>query len=365
VVGDLLAEGVVREVGLVESDGGRPSQVLRLNPACGYVVGVDVGETMIRTEAFDLGMRMLAAAAAPLPDGPIPGEVATAITATVQQVRTDAGRPPGRFLGVGIGVPGLVQQGDEVLVHAQTIGWQAVPLGTLLGSSLEWPVLIDNGAKTLGQAEMWFGAGRGVSSAFVALLGTGVGACIITDGAIYRGATSSAGEWGHTVIYMHGLRCRCGGAGCLEAYVGAEAIAARYAAARSQPMPAGVDVETAVRNLVTGAWQDPAAASVLAETVHLIGIGIANLVNIFDPELVVLGGWVGCLLAQHQLGAVRDATSRYALRRPLHQTAIRAAQLGEDAVAMGAATLPIGRWLTAGGEPPHAPHSLPIEAIRC
>src|SRR5262249_30245199 len=144
--------------------------------------------------------------------------------------------------GIGIGVPGTVEQGGTARVYAPTIGWDAVPLEDLLrAAGTRPPLFLDNGAKTQGQAEMWFGAGKGARHAVIALIGSGVGAAVITHGSTYRGATSSAGEWGHTTIVYGGRPCRCGARGCLEAYVGAEGILDRYRQARSGRAVPGAD----------------------------------------------------------------------------------------------------------------------------
>jgi predicted NBD/HSP70 family sugar kinase len=122
-----------------------------------------------------------------------------------------------------------------VIVHAPTLGWDAVELERMLREGTDLPLHFDNGAKTLGQAEMWFGAGRGASNAVFALVGLGVGAAVVTGGVTYRGASSSAGEWGHTTLVYGGRPCRCGARGCLEAYVGAGAIIDRYLEAGGYP----------------------------------------------------------------------------------------------------------------------------------
>jgi predicted NBD/HSP70 family sugar kinase len=348
VIGELQDEGLVVEAGTVDSDGGRPRQVLRIDPDYGYVVGVDVGETRVRTELFDLSMRQRAAADVRLAHGLVVEELVDTVGTTVGSVIEEAGVHPDRVLGVGVGVPGLVEHDVDVLVHGHAPGWQSVPLEALLREKITHPLLVENGAKTLGQAEMWFGAGRGHSTAVIALLGTGVGACVVTGGSVYRGSTSSAGEWGHTVMRIGGRPCRCGGSGCLEAYVGADALLARYASAARRPLPEDVETEAAVARLIGHDPGDEAAAAVLAETVEYIGAGVANLVNLFNPETIVLGGWVGLLLGRSHLPAIREAAARYALRRPFERTTITPAQLGVDAVAMGAATLPVEELLATG-----------------
>lgn len=366
VVGDLIADGLVEEAGSVDSDGGRPRILLRVAAGFGCVVGVDVGETRVRVELFDLALTELAAADLPLSDsGHDVDHVVRLILDGLSAVVRDAGISESDVLGVGVGVPGIVEQGDcastpgpaggsgvdlgsgeGIVVHGQTIGWNAVPFGRLLRAGTDLPLYIDNGAKTLGQAEMWFGAGRGASSAVIALLGSGVGACVVADGKPYRGATSSAGEWGHTTLQVGGRRCRCGSRGCLEAYVGAEALLERWGWA-----PEGQSEEAGLTALLAAADEDASAAALLAETAEYLGAGIADLINLFNPERILIGGWAGLMIGPRLLPAVREAAVAYALHHPCAQTSIEMGRLGPDAVTVGAATLPLARLLDAGGAP--------------
>ncbi|WP_433650588.1 ROK family protein [Micromonospora zamorensis] len=349
VVADMIDEGLVAEAGAAESDGGRPSMLLRIAPRFAVVVGVDVGETRVRVELFDFAMTLLASIEYPLdPARTEPDLVAGHVVAGIDAVTAQAQVAPGDVLGVGIGVSGVVEQGAEAVVHAQALGWDRVPLERLIGVGTSLPLHIDNGAKTLGQAEMWFGAGRGARHAVFALVGSGVGASVVTNGATYRGASSSAGEWGHTTLVYGGRACRCGARGCLEAYVGAEAIIDRYREARrGRPVP-GEDEESQIAALVAAAETSATARRVLDDTAGYLGAGVANLINLFNPERVVLGGWAAMALGD-LLPAVREAAGRQALRQPYEQASIELCRLGVDAVALGAATLPIARFLTEGG----------------
>ncbi len=127
----------------------------------------------------------------------------------------------------------------------------------MLRGLVDLPVLVENGAKTLGQAEKWFGAARGTDNAIIVLLGMGLGTCVISNGEVYRGATSSAGEWGHTTVVVGGRRCRCGGDGCLEAYVGAAAIAVRYAEFTGTEYTASpASLEATVAKIIAAATAD-------------------------------------------------------------------------------------------------------------
>lgn len=335
VVADLMDDGLLVEAGAVDSDGGRPRILLRVAPEYATVVGVDVGETRVRVELFDLAMTPLAKADYPLEDldpRTVVRHVLTGLAAVAD----------GDVLGVGVGVSGLVERGSQAVVHAQTLGWDAVPLERMLREGTDLPLHLDNGAKTWAQAEHWFGAGRGARHAAFALVGSGIGAAIVANGQSYRGASSSAGEWGHTTLSYGGRPCRCGARGCLEAYIGAESVIAR--AIEAGVRVDGPDEETQLASVLA----DPAATGVLEETADYLGAGVANLINLFNPERVVIGGWAGIALGAW-LPRVRAAAAAQAMRRPYAQARIELCELGTDAVALGAATLPVAKLLAAGG----------------
>jgi predicted NBD/HSP70 family sugar kinase len=339
VIRELIGEGIVTEAGSVDSDGGRPRILLRMNPGYGYVVGIDVGETRIRVEMFDLTMAIRARAEYALDPREHGVEVIVErILGCLAAVLAEAEAAPADVLGAGVGVPGVVEQGAEVLVHGQTYGWDAIPLERLLRAGTGVPLHIDNGARTMGQAELWFGAGRGTRHSIVCLVGSGVGASVITAGPVE--ATSSPAEWGHTTIAMGGRACRCGSRGCLEAYVGAEAILDRCG-----QQPPGGDEESALAALIHAAETSQQAAAVLHDTAGYLGVGIANLINLYRPERVILGGWAGLMLGERMLPEIRAAARENSLRHPFANATIALGALGPDAVALGAATLPVERFL--------------------
>ena len=342
VVRELIDEGIVVETGLAESDGGRPRAMLGINPDYGYVIGVDIGETRTRVELFDLAMNERARAEYPLNrvaehDVDV---VVRQIASGINSVIAGSGVSPDAVLGVGIGVPGIIEHGAEVLVHGQTYGWDAVPLERLLRAHTDLPLRFDNGAMTMGQAELWFGAGRGARNAAVVLVGSGVGAALYSGGATYQGATSSAAEFGHVTVMVGGRRCRCGSAGCLEAYAGAEAILERY----GRPMAVD-DQEAALAELIQAAATSPRAAAVLDETAQYLGAGIGTLINLLNPERVVLGGWAGLLLGAQLLPQIREAARQHSLRHPFAASSLELGRLGPGVVALGAATLPVESFL--------------------
>ncbi|WP_443049025.1 ROK family protein [Streptomyces sp. M92] len=371
VVSELVAEGLVEEAGSVDSAGGRPRTLLRISANSGYLIGVDVGETRVRIELFDLALaelarveRLLTSESPRRVDRYDVGVVVGHLREGIPEVLSQAGIPAERLLGVGIGVPGIVAGGAEqgAVVHGQTIGWDAVPLERLLRESRllpeTVPYYIDNGAKTLGQAEMWFGAGRGAQNAVVVLFGSGVGACVVTDDM----RSGMALEWGHLTVRVRGRQCRCGAKGCLEAYAGSEALLDRWVEAGGRP-PTGADEETALTAMLAGAYPvpdaegvtpraDATALAVLEETAEYLGAGFSDLINLFQPERILVGGWAGLQLGRRFLDTVRTYAASYSLKYPAAHVEIDLGTLGPDAVTVGAAILPLADFFARGGRRP-------------
>lgn len=355
VTAALLEEGLICEVGFEESDGGRPRVMLEVNPAFGGSVGIELGETRVRVEGFDLKMRPIAAADVALhPQHHDPVLVVGEIVNAVNRVRAAFDAEGRRLLGVGVAVPGIVAyHNGAAWAHAPNIGWREVPIEEMMCDRLKVPVFAENGAKALGQAEMWLGAGRGSKHAIVALWGTGVGAAIFSNGAIHRGSASSAGEWGHTCVVVGGRRCRCGASGCIEAYIGAGALLEAWCGVDPKARRvADPDSEEWAPALLAAAQAGGPARDVLDEAATYFGVGAANLVNLFNPEKIIIGGWLGLVLGPHLLDRVRAVVKQQALEYTANRASIEVGELGPDAVALGACSLVMDELLANGGVPP-------------
>lgn len=339
LVTDLIAEDLIVEAGVASSRGGRPVTFLQPNPAGAYFVGADVGERGVAVELFDLAMNRVDRE---FRGGRTEEQIETIGSDLDEALDALESRNPDawpRLAGIGLALPGIVEldaDGRQML-YAQSLGWPAVDVTALV--SREAPLFAENGAKTQAMAELWDGAARGVDEALVVLLGRGVGLGIVTGGALSRGLTSSAGEWGHLKIERGGRLCRCGGRGCVEAYLGADAILDAWRAAGGQPDGSGwraigelLDAEAA------GDW---VAAGVVEELVLTLGSALGGLVNLTNPERIVVGGWVGLRLMERLAPRIEEAVRAESLARPGAQFDLRACAFGGDTVAFGAALMPL------------------------
>lgn len=226
------------------------------------------------------------------------GEIVAMARATIDRV---AGLDPdARFLGLGVGSPGPLDTERGVVIETPNLGWRQMPLRDRLATALELPAVLDNDANCAVLGECWVGAGRGARFAIGMTIGTGIGGGLVLDGRLYHGAADSAGEIGHMTIDVDGRRCNCGNYGCLEAYASGPAIAMRA----TEQLRAGLDSSltalcggdlgaiTAQTVFEAARARDAVALDVVRDTAHYLGVGLANLLNIFNPELVVIMGGV-------------------------------------------------------------------------
>jgi predicted NBD/HSP70 family sugar kinase len=343
LVTELIAEGLVVEAGTLASSGGRPTTLIEPNPAGAYLLGADVGERGVAVELFDLSMNRIDTEFR----GGHEGEPIEVIGQDLDEA-LDAlqARNPGawnRMVGLGLGLPGIVETdaaGRQVL-YAQSQGWPAIAVTDLISHNI--PIFAENGAKTQAMAEMWNGEARGVDEALVVLMGRGVGVGIISDGRLAHGSRSSAGEWGHVRIVHGGRLCRCGKHGCVEAYLGADSILAAWRDAGGVFTGSGW---RAVGDLLAASDQaDPIATSVVEELVAMLGSALGSLVNLTNPDRVIIGGWVGLRLMESVAPRIEAAIRAEALDRPGAQFTLSSSKFGGDTVALGAAILPLNAVL--------------------
>ncbi|MFJ2603975.1 ROK family transcriptional regulator [Streptomyces sp. NPDC087425] len=353
LINELTDLGMITEVGFEDSAGGRPRGLVAVHASGGALIGVDIAETYVHVELFDLGLNVLARAEEHMRPGENrPEQVVSHVTAAVGAVVAQAGVEGARVLGVGVSVPGQVDRSTGVCEYAPNWDWHQVPLLDLLAEHLAHPLYLDNPLRACAVAELWFGAARGRGDAVIVNLGTGVGAGLVLGGAVHRGVSNSAGEWGHTTLVLDGRRCHCGNHGCVETYVGAPGIMLNLREAHpGSPLLRPRDQTATIDALALGvAAGDPVAVGVVRETARYLGASIADLVNVLNPEVVVLSSWVARRLGEPLLDAVREAVARRALPRPLATTEIVLSPIPTDPVCLGSATFALEGALQSAGQ---------------
>ncbi|MBL1084077.1 ROK family protein [Streptomyces actinomycinicus] len=352
LVGELLDLRMITEVGFEDSEGGRPRGLVGVNPTGGALIGVDVAETYVHAELFDLALNVVARAEVDMEPGESrPEQVVGHVAAAVGAVAARAGVEAARVLGVGVSVPGQVDRDTGVAEYAPNWNWHDVPLLGLLAEHITHPLYLDNPLRACTVAELWFGAARGRGDAVVVNLGTGVGAGLALGGGLHRGVSNSAGEWGHTTLVLDGRLCHCGNHGCVETYVGAPGIMQnlRELSPGSRLLHPGDQTATIDALAHAVAEGDPVALKVVQETARYLGAGVADLINLLNPEVVVLSSWVASRLGEPLLAEVRRAVTRHALRRPLAATEIVLSPIPTDPVSLGAATFALEGALRSAG----------------
>jgi glucokinase len=285
-----------------------------------YIVGIDVGGTNVvaGTVAED-GSEVLGLVSEPT----LAEQGADAVVARIVKLaRASMAQAPGREVaGVGIGSPGPLNTKTGVVLLTPNLGWTNMPLRDRIGGALGLPATLDNDANCAVFGEWWRGAARGVSHVVGLTIGTGIGGGIVLDGQIYHGASDIAGEIGHMTIDSNGRRCKCGNYGCLEAYASGPAIAARAVegiqsgAETSLPQYVAGDLSRITAQVVYEAAHDGDgyALEMVRDTAKLLGAGVANIINIFNPEVVVICG--GVTLAGAKLfGPLRSEVQRRAFK---------------------------------------------------
>ncbi|MGZ8413524.1 MAG: ROK family protein [Gemmatirosa sp.] len=270
-----------------------------------FVIGVDLGGTNIVVGAMpEDGSREIGVRSQPTQSEQGPDAVVDRICEMIEAVIADtqAAEGVGReaFLGVGVGAPGPLDRERGVVVVAPNLGWKNLPLRALIAERVGLDATLDNDANCATLGEWWTGAARGGRNVVGITIGTGIGGGLILDGRLYHGASDVAGEIGHTTIDSNGRRCKCGNYGCLEAYTSGPNIALRAREALESgersilPDLVGGQLELITAATVYEASErgDALAREVVRDTARFLGAGIANLLNVFNPDVVVIAGGV-------------------------------------------------------------------------
>lgn len=346
IVSELISSGLVIERNLGESKGGRKPIMLTINTSAFHVVGVDVGSRQISIVVTDLNASVFESHQVDLPRPLSEGRFMTLLKNGIRTVM-DKPLKEGSIVGIGIGMHGLVNPDKGVAIFAPNLNLRNMALREQLEAEFHVPVEVDNDVRAMALGESWFGNGRGIDNFICVNVGNGVGAGIILDQKLFRGASFTAGEVGHTTVDPDGPPCTCGNNGCLQTLVSGPAVAARareqIQAGRSSVLE-GKDItgEAIYHAALEG---DALALDILRQTGRYLGIGLANLINTLNPERVIVGGGVA-KAARFIMGPLKDTVAARALDTPARSTTIVTAKLGDQATVIGAVTLVLRKLFT-------------------
>lgn len=336
MVADLAGRGLVLEAPPARSgQPGRPSPVVQVRPDGPAVLAVDVGVDAIGVAVIGLGDRVRAhERAGRRRDRYAPDRTADDIGELTDRVLATLSEPP-RLVAVGVAVPGLVRAADGFVALAPNLGWREAPVGSLVGErlSLGVPVRVANEADLGGLAESVRGAGAGCRNVVYVSGEVGVGGGIICEGVPLRGFAGYGGEVGHVPVNPAGSPCRCGATGCWETEVGEEALLRRAGRNDDEDRAGTID---ALLQAADGG--DPRALESLDEHGRWVGIGLSILVNVFNPERVVLGG-LFARVYPYIADRIGWELDRRALQATLAGAQVLPAALGADSALIGAAEL--------------------------
>jgi glucokinase len=312
-----------------------------------YVLGVDVGGTNLVIGAVSADGSSLHALRSE-PTRPEEGSesVLSRLVAMGRAVMDETCRsvPKAEFIGAGVGAPGPLDTKRGVVLLTPNLGWVNLPLRDLVQKGISIPTAIDNDANCAVLGECWMGAARGARNVIGITIGTGIGGGIVVNGRLYHGSSDSAGEIGHTTVEVNGRRCKCGNYGCLEAYASGPAIARRAVEAIEAGQPSrlpeyvnGALEKVTAQTVYQAAHDgDELAEEVVGDTAKFLGAGIANMINIFNPEIVVVFGGV-TYAGEHLFGPLRREVAKRAFKPAVAVCRIVPAELIGTAGVYGAA----------------------------
>lgn len=345
LVDSLIEEGLVRETGKGDSSGGRKPVMLEINNDSHYIIGVEICR-ICTAVMMDIGGNIISRVEEITKAGQGPEVIIEQVISMVKELLHNSGVSKEKIKGIGIGTPGTNFKSGELIQDSVFKGWENVDIQSLVKSKLEFPVIIDNIAKVLAIGELYLGQGKGIRNFVNVFADYGVGSGIVIDGDLYRGVKNVSGEFGHTLVDLGGEKCYCGNNGCLEMYTSIPAIIKMVIkevksgkksciADKIIKCGEGIDFQHIVDAQNKG---DELVNSILRKSGSIMGIGLANLINLFNPDMIIMAGEISKKCPGY-VDAAREAARKSVFSQEAQNTIITVSKLDETAGALGAAAM--------------------------
>ena len=369
LVEELINRGLIHETGTNSIGTGRPGTILELNPQAGGIIGLELGVDFLSVVLSDFIGNILWRRFESV--DPIVGEDST-IGLTLDLIDNaikDCKARNLRLLGMGVSTPGIVDLKEKVLVFAPNLHWRNIPLGRIYSQHTGVPVFIDNDGNTATIGEHLFGVARQSSNFIFVFAGVGIGGGLFLNNELYRGNNGFAGEFGHSPILWNPAfqaPCHCGNRGCWETHANQYSIIRRAEASlevkRHSIIPQLMEQNKAPLSisLIKEAADagDKEAIDILSETGEALGLGFASLINIFNPEKIILGGPLSNV-GGYLLPAIKESVKKHAMPEIAHQAEILLSAFGTDASVIGAIALVVNDILL---NPVHVEKEVMVES---
>lgn len=350
ITDELINQGMIREIGAGDSSGGRRPVYLEFNHHYGHVVGVKIEKEQLILALTNLEAEIIAKEIIAFPTAAPAAQVLALLAEAIGELIQKNKTLIQRWLGIGIGISGLVNQAAGELVFSSLLGWGRVPFRKILSQRFSVPVFIDNDVNAYALAELSYGYGREVEDFLLVTIGAGIGAGLVLGKKVYRGGFGGAGEIGHMVIAAPGNPCYCGRQGCLEAHAGEQFILAECKRILSQEKDSllyNERLELTMDKVLKAARDgDYAAKQAFYTAGRNLGVGLVNMINLLNPTTIILAG-EGMVAEEFLLPGIKAVLPANFFNKIHSEYDLRVSRLGEGAWEKGAATLVINELFKA------------------
>jgi len=332
ITAELLKRNIIIESDFGKSTGGRKPVLLKINPDSYYVIAAHIGSTKLRVSVMNMESEIICSLTEKLYPNMEFEKVKDIMIDFINQLIKEYLPEKNKILGIGVAAHGLVDFNNGTITFAPNFGWKNINLREILEREFDVPAFVDRDVRAMAMAESWYGEGREVEDFICIKVGYGIGAAFIKDKQQLRGASDGLGEFGHMKVEINGIKCICGNYGCLENYASERAIV-RYAMENGYRDE--LDIEKIHEEVIKG---NQKIINAVKKAGFYLGLGISNLINIFNPSLIVIGGDlidINDLFFDELLLSAKN----YSLQELFQNVNIKRTQTGKDAITKGAALL--------------------------
>ncbi len=343
-IGDLLSMGLIEETGMGESCGGRPPVLYRIKSDAYYLVGIELSRTVIKVALTDLSLKIINQSCLEITGDTNPSDLLDEVADYIKNIISFKRIGEDRILGIGVGAVGPLDKMNGVIKDSKGFindQWNDFPIKQFLQKKLRLPVVVNNGVNAAVLAEYWHNAGKSFKSILYVLLGVGLRYGMIADGELISDKANNEDAYGHIIVEPSGRKCYCGNQGCIESYASIPGMIESY-----KNLISGKTSSQKKRKSKEIYWENVCEAvnsreengmKVVSDTAYYLGIGLANIINILNPELVIIGG--NAIHACEPLYAATVLAAKEKISKFHPNIVFSRGVFNEDAVVVGSAAL--------------------------